>query len=104
MMNRGAALPLFFVLCAKAFGRTFFDVILTMCYNHIQMSAVKLSPPERSLSMDEKKIEEMRKLGTKQDLTPEERARFNELFDEFIDKKMGGFYPHKKHQKVSGQQ
>ena len=54
--------------------------------------------------MDEKKIEEMRKLGTKQDLTPEERARFNELFDEFIDKKMGGFYPHKKHQKVSGQQ
>ena len=90
-MNRGAALPLFFVLCAKAFGRTFFDVILTMCYNHIPMSAVKFSPPERRFSMDEKKIEEMKKLGEKQNMTPEERERFNELFEEFMEKKMGWY-------------
>ncbi len=44
--------------------------------------------------MAEKRIEEMKKLGEKQKLTPEERARFNELFNEFIDEKMGGFYPH----------
>ena len=50
--------------------------------------------------MDEKKIEEMMKLGKKQDLTTEERARFKELFDEFLDER-GWFYPHKKHQKVS---
>ena len=41
--------------------------------------------------MDEKKIEEMMKLGKKQDLTPEERERFNELFDEFMEKKMGWY-------------
>ena len=91
MMNRGAALPLFFVLCAKAFGRTFFDAILTMCYNHIQMSAVKLSPPERSLSMDEKKIEEMKKLGEKTTRTEAEAARFTELFREFMEDEMGWY-------------
>ena len=96
MMNRGAALPLFFVLCAKAFGRTFFDVILTMCYNHIQMSAVKLSPPERSLSMDEKKLNEMDMLREKQDKTEAEQARYEELFKEYINTELMGFYPHGK--------
>ena len=46
--------------------------------------------------MDEKRIEEMKKLGEKQDLTPEERERFNELFREFMEKKMKWYVTPKK--------
>lgn len=41
--------------------------------------------------MDEKRIEEMKKLGKKQNMTPEEWERFNELFREFVEKKMGWY-------------
>ena len=53
--------------------------------------------------MDEKRIEEMKKLGDKKDLTPEEEARFKELFNEFLDER-GWFYPHKKPRKDSDRQ
>ena len=51
--------------------------------------------------MDEKKLKEMDMLQEKQDKTEEEQARYEELFKEYIQTVLMGFYPHGKPRKDS---